>query len=127
MPMKFCLPPADAEEFKRQILSGEIDPLKLAEMTSAERHAFFTQRFGEAMAGPMNTLLESKLLLKNQQAGMVNWAQRMMGQNPQAQKDIVSKVKNMEKLLSPKDEDAFLAELAAHKLGTRISYEEAQK
>lgn len=124
--MAFCLPPKEADEFKHVLISGEIDPLKLAEMTSAERHAFFAERFGEATAGPMNTLLESKLLLKNQQAGMINWAKRMMGQNKVAQRDVISRVQNMKEILTPADEDAFLEDLASSRLGTRVSYEEAQ-
>lgn len=124
--MAFCLPPKDADEFKRGILSGDIDPLKLAEMPSKERHFFFAQRFGDATAGPMNALFESKLLLKNQQQGMVNWAKRMMATDSPAQKDVVSRIKKMEKVLDAKDEDSFMAELAAEKLGTRITYDEAK-
>lgn len=125
--MPYCLPPEDAEKFKREILGGRIDPAKLAEMTSAERHAFLAERLGEANSGPVNTLFESKLLLKNQQAGMIAWAKSVMGHNKPAQRDIISKIENMKEVLTPKDEDAFLEDLAAQKLGTRISYEEAQK
>lgn len=124
--MAFCLPPKDADKFKASIISGEIDPTELADMTSAERHEFFAKKFGEDAAGPMNTLLESKLLLKNQQAGMINWAQRMMGQNKPALRDMISRIQNMTEVLSPKDEDSFLEDLASHKMGLRVSYDEAK-
>lgn len=124
--MAFCLPPKEADEFKRAIISGDIDPLKLSEMTSAERHTFFADRFGEHTAGPMNTLLESKLLLKNQQAGMINWAKRMMGHNKVAQRDVISRVENMKEILSPTNQNAFLEDLASSRLGTRVSYDEAK-
>lgn len=126
--IEFCLPPTQAEDFKRRIISGEIDPLKLAEMTSAQRHDFFARLFGEAMAGPMNRELESKLLLKNQQQGMINWAKRMMGEGKSAPpKDIVDRIKGLREVLEPEEEDAFLEELAGHKLGIRVTYEEAQR
>ena len=43
----FCLLPHLAEQFKKDILSGKIDPEKLSAMTSAERHAFFERRVME--------------------------------------------------------------------------------
>lgn len=125
--MAFCLPPKDVAEFKKQILSGEIDPLKLAQMTSAQRHFFFAERFGDATATPMNSLFEEKLLMKNQQAGMVNWARKMMANDSPAQKDAIAKVKSMKGILTPKNEESFLAELAAKKLGTSVSYDEAKE
>lgn len=124
--MNFCLPPKDADKFKASIISGEIDPTKLAGMSSADRHAFFADKFGEDAAAPMNTLLESKLLLKNQQAGMINWAQRMMGQNKPAQRDVISRIQNMKDVLTPENENAFLEDLASQRLGTHVSYDEAK-
>jgi hypothetical protein len=126
MPMNWCLAPQAADDFKRRILSGDIDPLKLADMTSAERHKFFVDRYGETIAKNLNLTLEEKLLLKNQQAGMINWAKRMMGKR-QGVRDVVDKVQSMTKILTPADEDSFLAELAAHRLGTTISFDEATK
>jgi hypothetical protein len=57
--------------------NNEIDPAKLADMTSAERRDFFTKIVGEDDAKDVNALFESKLLLKNQQTGLLelvrNW------------------------------------------------------
>ncbi len=123
----FCLVPQVAEKFKQEILSGEVDPAKLAVMTSAERRAFFAEHLGESNAEPVNALFESKLLLKNQQAGMINWARRVMGTNKATLQDMVSKINRLDKVLNPSEQEAFLEDLAAQKLGTHISYEEAQK
>jgi len=125
--MAYCLPKEDADRFKRGIISGEIDPAKMADMTSEKRHAFLADILGESNAGPVNTLFESKLLLKNQQAGMIAWAKQVMGHNRPAQKTIIDKIQGMKDVLTPKTEDAFLSDLAEHKLGTKVTLEEAQR
>jgi hypothetical protein len=76
----FCLAPQLADQFKKDIVSGKINPEKLASMTSAERHAFFAESMGDTTATQVNTLFESKLLLKNKQAGMISWARKVMGE-----------------------------------------------
>ncbi len=126
--MKFCLPPAEAERFKKKLRSGDIDLHKLAEMTSSERHDLFAANFGPEVATEMNLLLEQKLLLKNQKAGIVAWAKKMMAapKYDSQRNDILKKVQSMDKLLNPKDEDSFLQELASERLGMTVSYEEAK-
>lgn len=124
--MAYCLPKEDADRFKRGIISGEIDPAKMADMTSAERRDFLASILGESNAGPVNTLFESKLLLKNQQAGMISWAKQVMGHNKPALKTIIDKIDGMKDVLTPKTEDAFLSDLAEHKIGTKVTFEEAQ-
>ncbi len=47
-------------------------------MSSADRHAFFSKIVGEDHAGPVNALFESKLLLKDQQRGLINWAKKRL-------------------------------------------------
>lgn len=123
----FCLVPQLAEKFKKDILEGRIDPIKLSEMTSQERHAFFSDNLGEHNASPVNALFESKLLLKNQQQGYVTWAKKLTGISKEAQRDIISQIQRMDKVLNPAEEAKFLEELAAKRLGTHITYEEAQK
>lgn len=123
----FCLVPELADKFKKGILEGKIDPEKLALMTSAERHAFFAKELGESNATPVNALFESKLLLKHQQQGMISWARKVLSENTPASRDIIARIKRMDKILSPKEESAFLEELAAQRLGTHVTYEEASK
>ncbi len=122
----FCLNHQDADSFKKAILDGEITPEKLSGMTSKERHDFFAERFGEHNAEPMNRLLETKLLLKNQQQGMINWATNLLGTPKEVKRDIISKIERMDNVLNPSEEQAFLEDLASHRLGTHVSYEEAK-
>src|SRR3990167_10496532 len=99
----FCLPKELVDEFKKNFTSGKFKPEKLVEMTSEQRHAAFQEIVGETSAKQINALFESKLLLKNQQAGIISWAQKVVGQRPEALRDIVSKVNRMDKLLNPKE------------------------
>lgn len=122
----WCLAPKEIDKFKEDIISGKIDPAKLSAMSSAERRAFFTERFGEENGEQMNRQLETKFLLKNQQQGYISWANKLMNVPPKVKRDIISKIERMDKVLDAADEKAFLNDLAAHKLGTRVSYDEAQ-
>lgn len=124
--MGFCLTPKTANEFKEKILNGTIDPEKVSSMSSKDRRSFFAEHFGEDIAEPVNRLFESKLILKHQQQGMISWANKLLGVSPEAKRDIISRIQRMDKVLEPHDEQSFLEDLAAAKLGTRVSYEEAQ-
>lgn len=123
----FCLPQQVADIFKAKLKTGEIDPTKLVEMTTEERNAFFSEFLGEANAKSVNTLFESKLLLKNQQQGIINWAKQVIGMKPEVLRDIISKVDRMTSILQPKDLNSFLGDLAAQKLGVGVTLEEAGK
>src|SRR6187551_45309 len=125
--MKFCLPPKIANEFLRAVKSGELDVVKLADMESAARRDFLSKYVGEAAAKEVNALFESKLLLKNQEAGLINWIKSVGGLKPKEVNDLVSRVRKMDKVLNPAEQEAFLADLAAKKLGTDVTFEEAQK
>jgi len=82
---------------------------------------------GEIHSKYTNSLFESKLLLKNQQRGMITWAKTVSGMKPEAQRDILSKVNKMTEILNPETEQAFLEDLVAHKLKTRVTIEQANK
>jgi len=122
----WCLPKYLANEFLGKLKDGSIDPQKLSQMSSAERRAFFNF-LGEENAKQANTLFESKLLLKNQQQGMITWAKQIGGLTPKAQRDIIARVNKMDEVLNPASEKAFLEDLAEHKLGTAVTMEEAAK
>ena len=123
----WCLPQKYADEFLEKLRKGEIDPAKLAEMTSAERRAFFSKIVGEENAKNVNALFESKLLLKNQKAGMVRWAKKIGGMTEPAKRDIISRINKMDKFLNTKEEQMFLEDLASQKLGISVTQKEAQK
>jgi len=122
----FCLVKKHADEFLKKIKNGEINPEKLSKMTSKERRVFFTKMFNEDVAKNVNALFESKLLLKNQKAGMITWAKRVGGITQDAKRDIISKINRLEKVLDPKAEQDFLEDLAAKKMGIDVSEKEAK-
>lgn len=124
--MSFCLPKEFSTKFKEALKSGQIVPEKLSAMTSAERRAFFEPIVGQADAPQVNALFESKLLLKDQKRGMVTWATKVAGLKPQARKDLVAKIEKLEKVLDAEDKARFLEDLAEEKLGTNVSFDEAQ-
>ncbi|MFA5165573.1 MAG: hypothetical protein WC481_08450 [Candidatus Omnitrophota bacterium] len=125
--MIFCLTKNQVDLFLQKLKTGEIDPAKLSEMSSAERNAYFSSFMGEANAVKVNSLFESKLLLKNQQQGIINWAKQVSGIKPEVKRDLLSRVEKMTQVLQPKDMDSFLADLVATKLGVGVSMEEAGK
>lgn len=123
----FCLPKEQVEKFKEALKTGKINPEKLSEMTSVERRDYLAEHVGKDDAREVNALFESKLLLKNQQQGMITWAKKIAGITPEVRRDLISRIEKMDKVLDPKDEAKFLEDLAAKKLGTDVTYEEAQK
>lgn len=123
--MAWCLLGQYADKFLQMLRAGEIDPVRLANMSSAERHAFFAQSLGEQNALRTNALFESKLLLKNQQQGIVSWAKQTAGLKPELKRDILSRVQRMEKVLQPEEVDLFLNDLANQRLGMGVSFKEA--
>lgn len=123
----FCLPEEYVNGFKAALKSGALDPVKLAEMTSAGRRSAFETVVGRENAEAVNALFESKLLLKNQQAGLIAWAKKVGGIKDEVRKDFVSRIEKLDRILTPSDQDAFLSDLAAQKLGVTVTAEEANK
>ena len=123
----YCLPKHLANKFIDGLKDGSISPSTLSEMSSQERRVFFQTFMGEIHAKYTNSLFESKLLLKNQQQGMITWAKTVSGMKPEAQRDILSKVNKMTEILNPATEKAFLEDLVAHKLKTRVTIEQANR
>lgn len=121
----FCLPKHLTTPFLRALKEGKLDPGHLSSVESAERRAAFAKIVGEDNAKEVNALFESKLLLKNQQAGIIRWARAVGGLSKEAARDLFTKLERLDKVLSPSEEKAFLADLAAKKLGTEVSHEEA--
>lgn len=124
---RVCLPKALTSKFLGALKSGELDPAKLSELSSVDRHAEFAKVIGEGNAKEVNALFESKLLLKNQQQGILNWAKKVGGLKPDAARDLATRVAKMDKLLNPVDERHFLEDLASKRLGTDVTAEEAKK
>lgn len=126
--MPYCLIKPLADRFKKALQEGKIDPEKLSDMSSAERHTFFEDLIGKDNAGQVNALFESKLLLKDMEKGMITWAKQVTGIKPDVRNDLISRIQKMDdRILNPAGEKAFLEDLANKRLGTDVTMEEAKR
>lgn len=123
--MPYCLPKPAVDNFKQKLKDGTIKPEELMKMTSKERRAFFEDIVGKENAQEVNAGFESKIILKDQQRGMINWAKEIAGIKPEVQRDILTKVNKLESVLQPEELDMFLEDLAAKRLGVGVSVKEA--
>ena len=121
-----CLPKEISARFLSAIEKGELNPGALAEMSSEARRDELAKVLGEGNAKGANALLESKLLLKNQQAGIERWIKTIGGLGPDGSRDLLKQFNNMKAILSPEDERKFLADLAAKKLGSEVTVKETK-
>jgi len=127
MASNFCLPKNLVDKLLGMLKSGEITPEKLSSMTSQQRNTYFSSFLGSANATKTNALFESKLLLKNQQLGLVNWAKQITGIKPTAKRDLLTRINKMTDILQPENADKFYADLAKQRLGVGVTVEEAGK
>ena len=122
----WCLTKENVLKFKQALRDRTIDPFKMAEMTSPQRRTFLEKFVGKENGLQVNSLFESKLLLKNQKAGYVTWAKRVSGITPQTKRDLLSRIERMENILNPEEEQAFLQDLATTRLGFGVTETEAR-
>ena len=122
----WCLTKENVLKFKQALRDRTIDPFKLAELTSPQRRTFLEKFVGKENGLQVNSLFESKLLLKNQKAGYVTWAKRVSGITPQTKRDLLSRIERMENILNPEEEQAFLQDLATTRLGFGVTEIEAR-
>ncbi len=121
----FCLIGQHADDFIMAIKSGKLDPIKLQNMESAARHAEFSKVVGEANAEKLNAAFESKLLLKNQQAGLIRWITQSTEPGSPIQRDLLARVDRMDqRILNPRALKDFYADLAKQKLGFGVTMQE---
>lgn len=125
--MSFCLPKEFANKFLDALKEGKINPEELAQMSSEERRNFLEPIVGKEDVHEVNAQLESKLLLQDQKRGMVSWAKKVAGISEPVRSDLISRIQKMDKVLSPEDQQHFLEDLAAKKLGADVTLEEASK
>lgn len=124
--MSFCLPPDATTKFIAAIRDGTITPSKMAVMTSEERRAAFAKIVGEDNARDVNAQLESKLLLKDYNRGMVTWAKSIAGLKEPVRRDLISRIEKMDHILNPAEEKEFLADYASQKIGATVTSGEAK-
>jgi hypothetical protein len=121
-----CLPPKVVDKFRQALISGKINPERLANMSSEARHKLFSDIVGEGQAKFVNSNFEEKMLLKDQQRGYLTWAKKLTGVTPEAKRDLISRITRMDKFLNPTEEKAFLKDLASTKLGIDVTAKEAK-
>ncbi len=133
--MPYCLPRNLATKIKQAIISGKLNPTKLNRMTSVERRAFLSKMVGEENGKQVNLLFEQKLLLKNQEKGMYDWAREITGLSKEAKERTLEKIRQTyadknRRLYDPKENETFLNEIVSDiyskKTGTEVTLEEAQ-
>lgn len=125
--MAFCIPKFAVDTFISKLKDGTIDPEKLSNMTSEQRRAFFSEIVGDANAKQVNALFESKLILKNQELGMINWAKKIANLSPEVRRDMISKIEKLGKVLTPEERTKFLEDFIEKRLGVAVTVEEAGK
>jgi len=124
--MAFCLTTEKVTELKKALKKGEINPMRLAEMTSIARREFLAKYVGQENAKQVNALFESKLLLKNQKAGYITWAKKITGITPAVRQDLLSKIERLDRVLDPAEGEQFLQDLASTRLRINVTQQEAK-
>ena len=124
--MAFCLTKDMTAKFLKKLKDGTVDPEKMGKMSSKERNKFLSDVVGKDNATKVNALYESKLLLKNQKAGMIAWAKQVGGLKPTLKRDLLSRIEKLQNVLDPKAGEQFLHDLASSKLGLGVSEAEAK-
>jgi hypothetical protein len=130
----FCLPPKDVAKFKMALKNKAIDIADLINMDTATRTEFLKNYAGD-LAPEVNHLFEQKLVLKNRMQGIKNWASQVgeIGRYSPEKKALIEQKmqeyrdKQFERTFSPKENEAFLNDLADAKLGTHVTKAEAKQ
>lgn len=125
--MSFCLPQELTKKFIQAIKDGTISPEKMIEMSSDERRSLLEPIVGKENVREVNAELESKLILKDQNRGMVSWAKKVSGISEKTRSDLVKQIAKIDRVLGEKDRDVFLNDFASRKLGTDVTIEEANR
>ncbi len=121
-----CLPKQIADAFIHALKEGKLNPEDLSKMSTADRRNYIAQFVGSNAAEPVNLLFEKKLLLKNQNNAMISWVKELTGIKEGVKKDLISRIDRLGEVLTPEDENKFLSDLVADKLGTRTTLEQAK-
>ena len=112
----WCLVKEKAEQFRQALKNGEIKPASLVEMATKERREFLAKVVGEENAKNVNTLFESKLLLKNQERGIISWA-RKVGKLDEKEIDrVLEKFRKLNRALNPQETEKILSDIVEKRL-----------
>ena len=132
--MAICLLPEKINDFKKAIANREIKIRDLVKMESQQREELL-RKFAGDNAKDINKLFEEKLVLKNKELGIKNVIDKLKqtGKYSPRQIEKLQSIKSkwketqMERIMSPKETEVFLAELAKKEAGTDVTREEASQ
>lgn len=131
-----CLLPNKVEQFKKDLKEGKISlpDLLAPTMTSEARTAIFAKYANPEDAKVINTLFESKLVLKNRIIGIQNLFSKLgeFGKNsPEKQAELAStlseyKAAQQKQIFSPTEQETFLNDFADKKAKSHVTLEQAK-
>jgi len=123
-----CIIPKElSTKFLEAIKNGSLDMNKLADMKdSKSRIAALEKVVGKDYAERVNTRFEKGFLSKDQQTGLIKAIKDILGNESKITKSYIDKISKMNRLLSPKEEEGFLASATKDKLGIGVSESEAK-
>lgn len=124
----FCLSKEVADSLKARAVAGEINIQELYDMTSEKRRSFFEKFVDAETAKGINAGFE-QAIISEQQSALQNWAKAVFtgSEKTGRKKDIFDKIESLSDLgaLNPANQDAFLQDLVAMRLGATITAQEA--
>ncbi len=120
-----CLPKPLVDRFVAGLKEGKLNPEDLSKLSSEERRNLLGSFVGPDNAQAVNTLFESKLLMKNQNTAMINWVKSVANMKEPVKRSLIDKIERLGKVLTPDEERKFLADLTSARLGTEITAEQA--
>jgi len=126
--MAFCLTKDQENKLRDAFVSKKLNPFKLGKMSSEQRRAKLEQFIDPENAANVNSLFESKLLLKNQITGFKTWARNLVGVKPKVKRDLLTKINRLSEIgvLDPKELQSFKEDLVRTRLGINLTFEEAK-
>lgn len=132
--MFHCVLKSKLDEYRKAIKDKDINILDLMKMSTEDRTAVF-EKFAGKNASVMNELFEEKLVLKNRIQGLKNFVNKTaelkqysaLGKEEAARELSEYRSRQQERILNPKEHEAYLNDLADKIVGTHISRDVAQK
>ncbi len=121
-----CLPKSQSNKLKEALKKGDFTIGNLYNMTSEERATLLSNYIGNEMAHMVNAEFE-KAMISNQKKALAKWAEKTFNPKEKIVKDrVLERIKKIEKVLDPKENEDFLKDLAASKLKMTLTPEEAK-
>lgn len=121
-----CLPKAQSLKLQELIKNKEITLEELYDMNSKQRRDIFEKHVGKESAVFVNTGFE-KAIVSSQKDALAKWAEKTFRGRESEKKTMLDKINDIEEVIDLKNEDVFLEDFVASKLGINVSPEEVMK